>query len=317
MKRPKGEASSNRRGVSHTDTPPLLNQHKKEFFSDKINTQETATFKAPMEFTKALLSTSDCHARSRSVNSLSPTDRRLLAHSSWYCTRPNHRHGSHYVMSSSKAFTIPHGKVWLRPDEAYLRYQEQMEGLSFEEVEYNGRYKSIRELRDLAVFGLALYKAYGQIFMVQMNEQDPSPDAFLLQQDEGSSTANIAAVEMTYYGRNKLGLPKESLLDRLTARGGKFEKPSKYTILIHIGRGLEVDHQSITDELQKRSATFNVFSIQETSSAPDTMLSLVIYNPELAKFNINIGEAVNELANSDTPGVITQMRGKPKERTEN
>ena len=58
-------------------------------------------------------------------------------------------------------FTIPHDKVWFRPDKAYFESQSQSQGIDSSEIEWNGKYKSIRELRDLAIFGEFLPAAAG------------------------------------------------------------------------------------------------------------------------------------------------------------
>jgi len=138
----------------------------------------------------------------------------------------------------AKKFTLPHDSIWKRPDEAYFEYKNQADTIAPEEVEWNSKYKTIRELRDLAVFGLSLYAFGGKPYFVQMNTQDTSQDAFIMQQSSiDELTADIGPVELTYYGNNRNGKPKETLLERLTAKGGKFQKlPEGYSLVIHIGQ---------------------------------------------------------------------------------
>ena len=215
---------------------------------------------------------------------------------------------------SSKKFTLPHDKVWLRPDMAYFESQKQATGIDREEIEYNGKYKRIRELRDLAVFGLAFYTMQEHQCFVQMNDINDSPDAFLMR-PVSEETHEIAPIEITFYGRNKIGLPKKSLLDKLSEPGGKFQKlPNGYWLLVHIGKGLAVDHQAIAAKLSVINANFNVFSVQEVSDYPDTIARVVSYNPKLEAYDINIGGVSHKLSETDIPGTVTVERGrKPKD----
>ena len=198
----------------------------------------------------------------------------------------------------SKKFTIPHENVWFRPDEAYFNYQEQTKGFDPDEIEWNGKYKRIRELRDLAIFGLAFYTMQEHNCFVQMNILSDSPDAFLARVIS-NDTYEIAPIEITFYGRSKIGLPKKSLEDKLSEFGGKFYKlPEGYWLLIHLGKNLNVDHQIITNKLLSMSAKFNVFSIQEISNHPDTIARFVAYNPKLEIFDINVGGICHKLSQS-------------------
>lgn len=211
-----------------------------------------------------------------------------------------------------KRFTIQHSDRWLRPDEAYFIHQEQAKELDAEEVEWNGKYKRIRELRDLSVFGMALLDLYDTPFFVQMNDIDDSPDAFVMRRspNDGDSL-DIGPVELTFYGRNRNGLPKISLADKLNTPKGKFSKlPDGYGLVIHIGIGLEVDHQAISDSLNKIGAKFQVFSIQQIQSSPDTIMQFVAYSPTCVGKAINIGEMCYRLQNSGLSGTVTQVRGR-------
>ena len=149
---------------------------------------------------------------------------------------------------TTKKFTIPHENIWLRPDQAYFEYQKQATNIDHDESEHNGKHKRIRELRDLAVFGLAFYTMQEHPCFVQMNNIDDSPDAFLMY-PVSKETQGIAPIGMTFYGRNKLGLPEKSLVEKLSGCGGKFQLPSRYWILIHIGKDLEIDHKAVTKKL--------------------------------------------------------------------
>ena len=212
-----------------------------------------------------------------------------------------------------KKFTLPHDSIWKRPDEAYFEYQDQAKPIAPEDVEWNGKYKAVRELRDLSVFGLSLYAFGGKSFFVQMNTQDASPDAFIMQQSSNDElTADIGPVELTYYGNNRNGKPQETLLQRLTAKGGKFQKlPEGYALVIHIGPGQEVDHQAITDCLVSMGAKFQVFSIQEIANNPDTISRLVVYSPKCQFIDVNIGEVCYKLSKSKIFGTVTQVKGRP------
>jgi len=212
-------------------------------------------------------------------------------------------------------FAIPHDKVWLRPDVAYFKAQSQADGIDPIELEWNGKYKRIRELRGLAVFGLCLYELYMTPFFVQMNSKDSSPDAFVMRVSPDDSTTNeIGPIEITFYGRSRIGLPRQSLVERLSEKGGKFWKlPSHYYLLIHIGRGLGVGNKEMASYLKKVNANFQVFSIQEISNYPDTIARAISYRPEYMSRDINIGEVCNRLKKSNIPGTVTQIRGKPPE----
>lgn len=211
-------------------------------------------------------------------------------------------------------FNIPHDKVWLRPDKAYFDAQSQAQGVDPSEIEWNGKYKAIRELKSLAVFGLCSYEMSGTPFFVQMNYKDSSPDTFIMRVSPDDPTINeIGPVEITFYGRSRVGLPKQSLADKLSEKGGKFWKlPSRYCLLVHIGKGLQVDHEEVVSRLSEVDIDFQVFSIQEISDYPDTIARLVSYRPEYASESkdINIGEACYKLQKSGIPGIITQVRGR-------
>lgn len=208
----------------------------------------------------------------------------------------------------SKKFTIPHEKVWSRPDEAYFESQKQAKGIGLDEIEWNGKYKRIHELRGLSIFGLSLYAIQDYRWFVQMNTLSDSPDAFLARV-VSKDTFEIAPIEITLYGRNRIGLPKKSLEDKLSEPGGKFYKlPEGYWLLIHLGKNLNVDHQVIANKLLSMSAKFNVFSIQEISNHPDTIARFVTYNPKLEVFDINVGGICHKLSQTNIPGTLTIKR---------
>lgn len=216
---------------------------------------------------------------------------------------------------TDKKFTIEHDKVWQRPDQAYADFQDAAKGLSLAELA-DGKNKLLQEKRDIAIFGACIYDLTGQPTFVQMNDKSASPDAFLLQQSTTDETTNsLAPVEITFYGGNKIGLPNESLADRLAKEGGKFREklPPEYWLLVHIGVGLQVDHLEVARRLQEMNAEFGVFSIQEIAknTAGDTMLRFVKYNPECVTKDINIGEVFYNFNGSDVPGEVTQTRGFP------
>ncbi len=212
-------------------------------------------------------------------------------------------------MNSTK-FLIPHGNVWFRPDEAYFEYQKQAKGIDPNEIEWNGRYKRIRELRDLSILGLAFYTMQENPCFVQMNDLSDSPDAFLMR-PVSEETQEIAPIEMTFYGRNRLSLPVKSLAEKLSERGGKFQLPPRYWILIHIGKGLEVDHDSISKKLLSQNKELNAFSVQEVSNHPDTIARVVSYSPKLESFDVNIGAVCHRLSQTKIPGTLTVYKGKP------
>jgi len=210
-------------------------------------------------------------------------------------------------------FNISYDKVWFRPDKAYFESQSRAQGIDPGEFEWNGKYKRIRELRDLAIFGLCLYESYGTPFFVQMNYKDPSPDAFVMRVSPDNPTTNeVGPVEITFYGRSRIGLPKQSLADKLSEKGGKFWKlPPQYCLLVHIGKGLQVNHEEVASRLSKVNTNFQVFSIQEISDYPDTIARVVSYRPEYVSKDVNVGEVCYKLQKSDILGIVTQVRGRP------
>lgn len=211
---------------------------------------------------------------------------------------------------SSRKFTIPHENVWLRPDTAYFEYQNQAKGIDSDEIEWNGKYKRIRELRDVAVFGLSFYTMQKHPCFVQMNTLSDSPDAFLAR-TVSDDTYETAPIEITLYGRSRIGLPEKTLDEKLSQVGGKFYKlPERYWLLVHIGKNLEVNHQTLANKLLATKAKFNVFSVQEISNHPDTIACFVAYSPKLEVCNVNIGEICYKLSQSKIPGTLTIKKGK-------
>ncbi len=212
---------------------------------------------------------------------------------------------------TTKKFTIPHDKVWFRPDQAYFEYQKQAAGMDHDEIEFNGKHKKIRELRDLAVFGLAFYTMQEHRCFVQMNNLSDSPDAFLMR-PVSDETYEAVPIEITFYGKNKIGLPEKPLEEKLSEPGGKFQKlPPGYWLLIHIGKDLIIDHQVISNKLLALDPQFNVFSIQEVSNHPDTIARVVSYNPRLEAYDINVGAIAHKLTQTNIPGILTVKRGRP------
>jgi len=221
---------------------------------------------------------------------------------------------------ADKKFTIDHSTVWQRPDQAYGDFQDASKGLTPIELA-DGKNKLLQEKRDIAIFGACIYDLTGQPTFVQMNDKSDSPDAFLLQKSEADETANnVAPVEITFYGGNKLGIPDESLADRLSKEGGKFREklPPDYWLLVHIGAGLNVDHLEVAHRLKEINAQFGVFSIQEIpkNALGDSMLRFVKYNPECVAKDINIGEVFHSFNGSEIPGEVTQVRGYPPKADE-
>lgn len=214
---------------------------------------------------------------------------------------------------ADKKFTIEHGKIWQRPDQAYADFQKAAKGLSLAELA-DGKNKLLQEKKDISIFGACIYDLTDQPTFVQMNDKSDSPDAFLLQQSATDETTNnLAPVEITFYGGNKRGLPNESLADRLAKKGGKFREklPPGYWLLVSIGTGLNVDHLEVSRCLQEMNAQFGVFSIQEVANYPDTILRFVTYNPECKSKDINIGEVFHSFSGSNILGEVTQVRGFP------
>lgn len=211
-------------------------------------------------------------------------------------------------------FTLPHDFEWKRPDEAFFDAKEQTNGIDPDEVEWDGKYKRIRELRDIAIFGSAMYDVFGTPFWVQLNTKNDSPDAFIMRQSPNvKGDADIGAVELTFYGRNKIGLPKKSLADKLSEPRGKFSKlPDQYCLVIIIGKGLEIDHLAVTEKMKAINAKFQVFSIQEVTNSPDTTIRFVAYSPICKSKVINIGEVWHKLREDKVFGTLTQKRGLPK-----
>jgi hypothetical protein len=143
-----------------------------------------------------------------------------------------------------------------------------------------------------------------------MNSLSDSPDAFLARL-VSKDTYETAPVEITFYGGNRIGPPKKSLEDKLSEVGGKFYKlPDGYWLLIHIGKGLKVNHQVIANKLLTINAKFNVFSIQEISDKPDTIARFVAYNPKLEAYNVNIGGICHKISQTTIPGTLTIKKGK-------
>jgi len=218
------------------------------------------------------------------------------------------------VGMSLNKFTLPHDFIWKRPDEAFFDAKEQAEGIDPDEIEWDGKYKQIRELRDIAIFGSAMYDLHGTPFWVQLNTKNDSPDAFVMRQSpDVKGDADIGAVELTFYGRNRLGLPKKSLADKLSEPKGKFSKlPDQYCLVILIGKGLEIDHLAVTEKMKAINAKFQIFSIQEVTDSPDTTIRFVVYSPVCKSKDINIGEVWDKQRKDKVFGTMTQTRGIPK-----
>ena len=80
--------------------------------------------------------------------------------------------------------------------------------------------------------------------------------------------------------------------------------------MVHIGKGLEVNHQAIAGKLSAIKARFNVFSVQEVSNHPDTIARFVAYNPKLEAYDVNIGALCHKISKTKIPGTLTINKGK-------
>lgn len=204
--------------------------------------------------------------------------------------------------------TTQFNKRWHSPNNAYKHLEEFKESVGLETIEKRPQHKRAREARIAMILSFVLTKIRNLPTFFRLPLNDP-PDAYLMQPNNG--TMDITTVELTSYRKSK-----ETLLDQLIRTkkiGTKYS--SEYLMLVHLFTEEGVDYQAISDYANAKNVSYPIWTLRETQSHPDTIAEVVIINPTISKFEINVGEeAFHFKQKYNVPHVLfTKQAASPEE----
>lgn len=174
-------------------------------------------------------------------------------------------------------------KRWHSPANAYKHLEELKESIGLDEIEKRPQHKRAREIRIAMILCFVLSRIRNLPTFFRLPKNDP-PDAYLMQPNNG--TMDITTVELTSYRQSK-----ETLLEQLIRTkklGTKYS--SEYLMLVHLFTEDGVDYEAINDYAVKNDIKYPIWTLRQTESSPNTVAEIVIINPSISKFLVNIGE---------------------------
>lgn len=174
-------------------------------------------------------------------------------------------------------------KRWHSPNNAYKHLEELKESIGLETIEKRPQHKRAREARIAMILSFVLTKIRNLPTFFRLPLNDP-PDAYLMQPNNG--TMDITTVELTSYRKSK-----ETLVDQLIRTkkiGTKYS--SEYLMLVHLFTEEGVDYKEISDYANANNVSYPIWTLRQTQNHPDTLAEVVIINPAVSKFEINVGE---------------------------
>ncbi len=180
-------------------------------------------------------------------------------------------------------------KRWHSPTNVFMHLDELAVSIGQDKLEKNPRYQKAREARIAAVIAFVLSNFRNLPTYIRLPLDEP-PDILLMQPNSG--TMDITQVELTTYRSSP-----ELLLDQLIRTKLQQNFPATYILLVHLLTEDGVDYQAINKYLREQDIYFPVWSLREFQSSPDTIAEVVIFNPDLQKIQINVGQEAFEYRN--------------------
>lgn len=176
-------------------------------------------------------------------------------------------------------------KRWHSPVNVYMHLNRLAKKVGQPTLESSPLWKRAREARIAAVMAFVVTKIRNIPTVIRLPLNDP-PDAYLMQPN--GVDMDITTVELTSY-RNGA---KETLLDQLARTKIKKYKTlsSKYVLGVDLLTEEGVDYQAINDYAVSVKAPFPVWTFLKIQDYPDTIAEIVITNPKISKFMVNVGE---------------------------
>lgn len=212
-------------------------------------------------------------------------------------------------------------KIWFNPVYVHSCCVDIVKKKGIEQIKKERNFKKLTESYDLSLVALAIYRLNDDTHglpLIQIPKNDP-PDGYIGQESKVVfGDFDISVVELTRYnGKNQKTLLKQ-LVD--SGKFGKgYEKYSKeYILVIKVEEGVSPDYEEVNSFLKENNIMFAIWAIQITQTQPDTIVKLVILNPQIQTININIGGVALEYKIHKIPDVqeINRVGSQEKVRKE-
>lgn len=177
-------------------------------------------------------------------------------------------------------------KRWHSPNNVFMHLDRLTRVIGSDMLEKSPKHKRAREARIAAVMAYVLTRIRNLPTVIRLPLNDP-PDVYLMQSNRG--TMDITTVELTSY-RN---LSQESLLDQLIRNkiGLGYKKYSgEYILLVELFTEENVDYETINKYAAENKINFPIWSLRKVQQSPDTIAEVVVMNPKVSKFWVNVGE---------------------------
>jgi hypothetical protein len=173
-------------------------------------------------------------------------------------------------------------KRWHSPINVYGHIRKLTENIGSAAIEKKPQYKRVREARIAAIMAFVLTRIRNLPTVLRLPLHDP-PDAYLMQPNSG--TMDIITVEITSY-RNS----KESLLEQLDRTKFNYSYSQEYILLIELFTEDKVNYEEIYKYRIDHNIPFAIWSLKKIQDSPDTIAKVVVINPMIMEFTVNIGQ---------------------------
>ncbi len=195
---------------------------------------------------------------------------------------------------------------WHSPINVFMHLARLAKVVGNEAIEKSTKHQRVREARIAAILAFVLSQQRGLPTFIRLPLSDP-PDAYLMQPRSNVGTMDLVNVEITSYRKSS----KESLLDQLKRK--KIADSSPYTkgyiLLVELLTDEDVDFESINKYTTEHKIPFPIWILRNVQQSPDTIAEVVIVNPEVSRFLVNIGEQAHYYTNKyKVPHVIFGKR---------
>ena len=197
-------------------------------------------------------------------------------------------------------------KRWHSPINVFMHLDKLTKEVGNEAVEKTTKYQRVREARIAAILAFVLSQQRELPTFIRLPLSDP-PDALLMQPRSETGTMDLANVEITSYRH----FSKESLLEQLKRKKINPNSPytREYVLLVELLTDKEPDFESINKFTTEHKIPFSIWVLRNVQQSPDTIAEVVIINPKVSKFLVNIGEEAYYYTNKyKVPQVIFSKR---------
>lgn len=208
---------------------------------------------------------------------------------------------------------IPNNRVWHTPVKAYSDYLALANIVGVDTINKLNKYQKVRETRSLAVLCFAMFMRMGTPWFLQLDEDEKTDGQIMRLSPTHSGELELLRVEHTSYKiRNDGKPPDDTLLDQLKrtkAPADEHRYDESTLVLIDQGSGFTqstgVDHTAIADYLKSINAPYQVWSIEEMQTFPNTIARVNFYTPLFHQLDLNVGEAAFRQRDLNIRGSIT------------